>query len=58
LDRQIASLGEEKKTLSDETQKTIAAKNRRVTILIVLLGVAIIAAVLGFVRRKKRALPG
>ena len=52
--QQIASLNGEKNALTTQMQETTASKNRTITILAVLLGIAVIVAIAGFVMARKR----
>lgn len=53
-DQQLAASNGEKTALADEMNRKVSGKNTLITILLILLGLAIIAAVFAFVRRGKQ----
>ena len=53
--RKMAALNTEKDALSTRLEKTLSDKNRLILILAVLLGLAVILAIVGFARGRKRS---
>jgi hypothetical protein len=53
--RKMAALSADKDSLAALMEKTVSGKNRTIALLAVLLGLALIAAIAGIVRGRKKA---